>query len=142
MKIKSLLIASLVASSALFTSGGVAEAKVGCYGAGCRGRDPMHMGCYKDARTLATAANGHVYVELRYSKRCNARWARTSTFSGKPNVNVVLYAQLGTGEITRTRGTAPATWSRMWSGAIGACGGAFKLPGVGNVRTRVCTSAR
>jgi hypothetical protein len=141
MKIKSLLIASLVASSALFTSGGVAEAKAGCYGAGCRGKGPMQMGCNKDAVTLASASDYNFRVELRYSRKCNARWART-TFWRQSYYPVRIYAQLGTGEITRNWGRAPVVWSYMWSGAIRACGGALKLPGVGSVRTHICTGAR
>lgn len=49
-----------------------------CHGAACEGRDPMRLICGLGPDTLAshrTATGAH--VELRYSKKCGASWART-----------------------------------------------------------------
>jgi transcriptional regulator with XRE-family HTH domain len=49
-----------------------------CHGAACEGRDPMRLICGLGPETLAshrTATGAH--VELRYSKKCGASWART-----------------------------------------------------------------
>ncbi|MDK1346384.1 DUF2690 domain-containing protein [Streptomyces sp. 378] len=49
-----------------------------CRGAACEGRDPMRLICGVGPDTLAsyrTATGAH--VELRYSKKCGASWART-----------------------------------------------------------------
>lgn len=48
-----------------------------CRGAACEGRSPMHMSCGTDPRTLAahrTSTGAH--LELRYSAKCGAGWAR------------------------------------------------------------------
>lgn len=48
-----------------------------CHGAACEGRDPMRLICGLGPDTLAshrTATGAH--VELRYSKKCGASWAR------------------------------------------------------------------
>lgn len=49
-----------------------------CHGAACEGRDPMRLICGLQPDTLAsyrTATGAH--VELRYSRKCGASWART-----------------------------------------------------------------
>ncbi|MFC5804728.1 DUF2690 domain-containing protein [Streptomyces formicae] len=48
-----------------------------CHGADCEGRDPMRMVCGIGPDTLTTyrTASG-AHVELRYSKKCGASWAR------------------------------------------------------------------
>jgi hypothetical protein len=48
-----------------------------CHGAACEGRDPMRMICGIDPDTLTTdrTATG-AHVELRYSAKCGASWAR------------------------------------------------------------------
>ncbi|MFC8665061.1 DUF2690 domain-containing protein [Streptomyces sp. NPDC057199] len=48
-----------------------------CHGAACEGRDPMRMVCGIDPDNLTTyrTATG-AHVELRYSKKCGASWAR------------------------------------------------------------------
>ena len=48
-----------------------------CRGAACEGRSPMQMECGTDPRTLAShrTADG-AHLELRYSARCRAGWAR------------------------------------------------------------------
>lgn len=115
-------------SATVVLSPGIAEAKghkPPCYGASCRGKDPAKMGCDRDARTIAVAkdARGEVRVELRYSKMCNARWARTTVKAGFPSS--LVYAQLGSGAVTRHTSKHHMVWSQMWSGAIKACGGAY-----------------
>ncbi|AQS68270.1 XRE family transcriptional regulator [Streptomyces pactum] len=49
-----------------------------CHGAACEGRDPMRMICGIDPDTLTTyrTATG-AHVELRYSAKCGASWARS-----------------------------------------------------------------
>ncbi|QCD60287.1 helix-turn-helix domain-containing protein [Streptomyces hawaiiensis] len=49
-----------------------------CHGAACEGRDPMRLICGIGPDTLTTyrTATG-AHVELRYSKKCGASWART-----------------------------------------------------------------
>jgi hypothetical protein len=57
--------------------GSPAHASVGCYAAGCKGKDPQSMGCSTDAITGAqkTTADGRI-VQLRYSPACGAAWGR------------------------------------------------------------------
>jgi hypothetical protein len=87
------------------------------------------MGCARDARTLVTAyANGNFRVELRYSPACNARWARTTYLNSLGHYDQLplefgVWAQLGSGNVTRVMRFAPVVWSRMWTGPIRACGG-------------------
>ncbi|MFE6486300.1 DUF2690 domain-containing protein [Streptomyces sp. NPDC057757] len=48
-----------------------------CHGAACEGRDPSRMVCGTDPDTLTTyrtSTGGH--VELRWSEKCGASWAR------------------------------------------------------------------
>lgn len=48
-----------------------------CRGSSCTGRDPMQTLCYTDATTLAKFYNRYEgWYELRYSRRCDASWAR------------------------------------------------------------------
>ncbi|GAA2973246.1 helix-turn-helix domain-containing protein [Streptomyces enissocaesilis] len=49
-----------------------------CHGAACEGRDPMRLVCGISPETLITyrTATG-AHVELRYSEKCGASWART-----------------------------------------------------------------
>ena len=97
--------------------------KPGCYGASCNGRDPQSMGCAADARTLSTKTGAGVRVELRYSNRCHARWARTSLFLDYYYPDMRLYAYVGSGNITFRTANAKSVWSYMWASPIRACGG-------------------
>ncbi|MFD5334416.1 helix-turn-helix domain-containing protein [Streptomyces hawaiiensis] len=48
-----------------------------CRGAACEGRSPMQMKCGTDPRTLASHRTaGGAHLELRYSAKCGAGWAR------------------------------------------------------------------
>src|SRR3954451_22106524 len=53
-------------------------AAVKCKGKSCTGKDPQTMGCEKDAKVTASRrpGGGGPKVELRYSKKCRAGWAR------------------------------------------------------------------
>ncbi|MCZ4516397.1 DUF2690 domain-containing protein [Streptomyces sp. ActVer] len=49
-----------------------------CHGAACEGRDPLRLICGIDPDTLTTyRTTTGAHVELRYSKKCGASWART-----------------------------------------------------------------
>jgi hypothetical protein len=48
----------------------------GCYGDYCSGQDPMRTGCADDAATTAAADLTGARLELRWSTRCKANWAR------------------------------------------------------------------
>lgn len=72
---------------------GQAAAAPACKGASCNGKNPNATGCDKDAVTPAGAVarsdgGGPPAVQMRYSKKCNAVWARfeyaaNSNFRGK-----------------------------------------------------------
>ncbi|MBR7677891.1 DUF2690 domain-containing protein, partial [Streptomyces daliensis] len=54
-------------------------AGVKCQGADCTGKDPENMGCGgQHAKTTSSAWVGQSYVEVRYSKVCEASWARVT----------------------------------------------------------------
>ncbi|MGC9501217.1 DUF2690 domain-containing protein [Streptomyces sp. WG7] len=57
-----------------------AAAAPACKGASCNGKNPNATGCAKDAVTpagaVARSAGGGPAVQMRYSKKCNAVWAR------------------------------------------------------------------
>jgi hypothetical protein len=66
-----------------------------CKGASCNGKNPNATGCAKDAVTpsgaVARSAGGGPAVQMRYSKKCNAVWARfesaaNSNWRGKLDV--------------------------------------------------------
>lgn len=70
--------------------------KAFCFGATCRGKDPQVFGCATDARTLASKRNAEIKVELRYSRKCNARWSRVTAINPSRNL---LSAWLGAGMV-------------------------------------------
>ena len=132
-----LLFAVFVGVIAFLATPVPAVARAGCWGAGCRGKDPQALGCNRDAVTIATATGHGARVELRYSRSCNAKWSRFTVPSswlsrGTP------YAFMGIGNTTLQRRNAIQLWSRMWSGPIRACGGMF----TGRVGTEICTRTR
>ena len=93
-----------------------------CHGSSCRGKDPNAMGCDNDARTLTAERNREIKVELRYSARCDARWARTTAL--RPHKNYIS-AWLGSGKVTMKTGVGSVIWSSMWTGPVKACGSSF-----------------
>ncbi|MFJ6610883.1 helix-turn-helix domain-containing protein [Streptomyces sp. NPDC091289] len=48
----------------------------GCTDYECRNKDSQRVGCHLGAWTAAATWSGRTYVELRYSPRCRAAWAR------------------------------------------------------------------
>ena len=76
-----------------------------------------------------------VQVELRFSHRCNARWARSTQLGGDFPADV--FAALGSGFVTRQTEIG-RVWSLMWTGPIRACGGLVPLQS----GFRACTVAR
>jgi len=110
--------------------------KPGCYGTSCNGKDPQAMGCATDARTIANRVGNGVRVELRYSKRCDARWARSTNITGYPGL--WIYAYVGSGNVTFRTANTKSVWSYMWAGRIRACGG---IAGEGP-STDTCTIAK
>lgn len=129
-----MLFAVCVSLAAFLAAPSPAQARVGCWGAGCRGKDPQAMGCNRDAITIASVIERGARVELRYSRACNAKWSRFTVPSdwlarGTP------YAFMGVGNRTLQQWHARQIWSRMWSGPIRACGGMFTRAG----GTEFCT---
>jgi hypothetical protein len=120
--------------SILLTNTNIAAA-AGCYGIGCKSRDPQLMGCWRDAKTvglspqLSTANAGwQEIVELRYSKICGTQWSRvTSRLSAKDisYTNAYVFDNPIMTRVTRYGIYAQTVWSKMWPGLadIGqACG--------------------
>lgn len=104
--------------------GVVGIAAAGCYGIGCKGRDPQLMGCWRDAKTVTlspqpgTASAGwQEIVELRYSKICGTQWSRvTSRLSAKDISYTTAYVfdNPAMTRVTRYGIYAQPVWSRMW----------------------------
>jgi hypothetical protein len=94
------LLAVVVCSFALLLSGvlfpGAANA-VGCTRKACNGKNPASMGCDADARTIKSfTGSWDLHVELRYSPKCVAAWARGTLPKGAPSsvnyqVGIVAY---------------------------------------------------
>ncbi|MEU6074899.1 DUF2690 domain-containing protein [Micromonospora sp. NPDC047074] len=58
-------------------------AAVRCKGSSCSNKDPNVMRCAKDAITIQqTKPGGAIPVQLRWSKKCKAGWARLSSKAG------------------------------------------------------------
>ncbi len=104
----------------------------GCYGTGCRNKDPQVMGCHADAVTLAiiphpgTASAGYQqFTELRYSTACNARWSRVTSRLATSDINYTGAWVAGhwiTTHKTVFGAGGGLVWSRMWNGWVSACG--------------------
>lgn len=111
-----------------------AAAAVGCRGSSCNGKNPVAMGCAADATSINRVIDedrasggtfGRQVVTLRYSRRCNASWARVTASAGGTAAVTTSTAYMG-GYKTSTRRTrvGPGSgYSKMRSGsAISACG--------------------
>jgi hypothetical protein len=134
--LKQLVLAGVIAATSFLAAPATTQAKAGCYGANCRGRDPQAMGCSHDAVTLASRHRLGFQVELRYSRACNAKWARTMNVDN-PHADAV-FALLGTGKHTLRSRNGYQVWSLMWTGHLAACGGGnYGVPAY-----LVCTTAR
>jgi hypothetical protein len=129
-----MLFAVCIGILAFLVAPSPAQARLGCWGVGCRGKDPQAMGCNRDAVTIASVVERGARVELRYSRACNAKWSRFTVPTdwlarGTP------YVFMGVGNRTLQQWHARQIWSRMWSGPIRACGGMFTRAG----GTEFCT---
>lgn len=78
---------AVVAAAAAFVGAGLAfgpaaAASAGvvypCHGGTCNGQDPIADACANDAYTAASVQTSEGFVELRYSPKCAANWARIS----------------------------------------------------------------
>ncbi|GAA1095520.1 MULTISPECIES: helix-turn-helix domain-containing protein [Streptomyces violaceusniger group] len=85
---------------------------VKCAGQDCTGQDPQAMGCGASATTTADVTVGTAYVEVRYSKTCEAAWARVARATPGDVIQV------------RTPG-ANGGAARSQSGRVGADGDAY-----------------
>ncbi|GDY54423.1 hypothetical protein SVIO_050460 [Streptomyces violaceusniger] len=85
---------------------------VKCAGQDCTGQDPQAMGCGTSATTTADVTVGTAYVEVRYSKTCEAAWARIA----RANPGDVIQV-----EVPGANGGA----DRSRSGRVGADGDAY-----------------
>ncbi len=112
----------------------VAAPTVGCRGSGCNGKNPVAMRCAADAVSINKMVDedrasggtfGRQVVTLRYSRRCNASWARVTSSAGGTAAVTSATAYMG-GYKTSTKRTmsgAGSIYSKMRSGsAINACG--------------------
>ncbi len=134
--LKQLVLAGVIAATSLVAAPATTQAKAGCYGAGCRGRDPQAMGCAHDAVTLASRFRFGFRVELRYSRACNAKWGRTVNID---NAHAdAVFALVGTGKTTLRSKNSYQVWSLMGTGQLPACGGG----NYGSPAYLVCTAAR
>lgn len=102
--IRKALVTVLLAVPLLVLGAATPALAVGCHGASCNGKSPVVMGCAADAVTVTSVVDqdnaaggtfGRQVVQLRYSRRCNAAWARVIAAAG---------------------GTAHVTWSRAFMG--------------------------
>lgn len=111
-----------------------ANAAVGCRGSGCNGKSPVTMGCAADAVSINRVVDedrasggtfGRQVVTLRYSRRCNASWARVTASAGGTARVTRTTAYMGGYKATTKRvlNGAGSTYSNMRAGsAINACG--------------------
>src|SRR5690349_2736618 len=90
----------------------------GCYWTSCNGQDPQGMGCSPDAGDLTSFSWTGTYFELRYSRACNAVWARTSN-TGYPcyggYIYVFAYSDYEMQHFIRGQSTQQACFSTNWS---------------------------
>ena len=130
----------LVAGALLMSGMGItafdaapAHAALTCTGSGCNGKDPMLYGCNATAHTVnsTTWSDGAAgtlatqTVQLRYSTKCKASWARVVvTVKGTAHVTY-SYAYMDPYKSTtkRTIYNAGSVYSKMRSGSsVNACG--------------------
>jgi hypothetical protein len=127
-------LALTIAASVGSPNVAVAAPIVGCRGTGCNGESPVAMRCATDAVSVNNVVDedrasggtfGRQVVTLRYSRRCNASWARVTSSAGGTAAVTTATAYMG-GYKTSTKRTKPGSgsvYSKMRSGsAINACG--------------------
>ena len=111
-----------------------AASAAGCRGSGCNGKSPVTMGCAADAVSINRVVDedrasggtfGRQVVTLRYSRRCNASWARVTSSAGGTAAVTSATAYMG-GYKTSTKRTMSgpgSIYSKMRSGSsINSCG--------------------
>ena len=107
---------------------------VGCHGVGCNGKSPIALGCSADAVSInhvvfddhaSGGTFGHQVVTLRYSRHCNASWARVNASAGGTVHVTTSTAYMGgfKASTKRTRSGPGSTYSNMRAGSsIQSCG--------------------
>lgn len=81
--------------------------RASCYGSTCNGKDPVDYGC-TEISTIRTKACAGGTLELRYSKSCNAKWAKVTRTDG----NTLTSAWLSNAKNTTID---TVIWSYMYS---------------------------
>jgi len=119
-------ISSFISASPSFAAG--------CHASGCNGRNPVSMGCDRDAVTLNQAvfedhASGGTFgrqvVALRHSSRCNASWSRVTATAGGTASVTTSTAYIGSFRTStrRSRSGHGTVYSNMRAGStVHACG--------------------
>ncbi|MGP4044912.1 helix-turn-helix domain-containing protein [Streptomyces sp. 2A115] len=83
---------------------------VKCVGADCTGKDAENMGCSGDLANTATSVTvGTTVVEVRYSKTCNAAWARITGAAQGDEVGVTVGKAKQTGSVATAGDTTAYT---------------------------------
>jgi Protein of unknown function (DUF2690) len=105
-----------------------------CRGSSCNGKSPITMGCVADAVNINQVVDqdnasggtfGRQVVTLRYSRKCNASWARVTASAGGTARVTSSVAYMGgyKPSTKRTRNGPGSTYSNMRAGsAISSCG--------------------
>lgn len=126
--------ALVIAAAVISPDVAVGASTVGCRGSKCNGKNPVSMRCAADAVSINKVVDedrasggtfGRQVVTLRYSRRCNASWARVTSSAGGTAAVTSAAAYMG-GYKTSTKRTMSgpgSIYSKMRSGsAISACG--------------------
>ena len=126
--------ALVIAATVISPDVAVGASTVGCRGSGCNGKNPVAMRCAADAVSINKLVDedrasggtfGRQVVTLRYSRRCNASWARVTSSAGGTAAVTSATAYMGNYKTStkRTMSGPGSTYSKMRSGsAINACG--------------------
>lgn len=126
---KRLISALIIFLTAMFISVPSAEAAINCEGRECVGLDPSATSCVDDAKTIAAIdVEDDGMLDLRWSKACNAGWARFTTYrraelfgysgSGLSHVYVSTWTDQGDEDSVGIGGvmqpfSGTSWWSRM-----------------------------
>jgi transcriptional regulator with XRE-family HTH domain len=109
-----------------FTSREALPEGVKCAGAGCTGKDPEDMGCSGTfAKTVASVTVGESLVEVRYSKTCQAAWARITQAALGDKVRITPTETKGKGQsgtVEKNTNAYTAMSAVPDSASVKACG--------------------
>jgi hypothetical protein len=89
-----------------------------CYGASCNAQDPQVAGCSSGATTLEGMSDSGYYLELRYSKACNAAWVRVTSegyWSQTGGFRLERYSPSSYFSGSFVAGEAGTKWTRMYN---------------------------